>query len=54
MKLVDRPTKNGEMEFESLKLSDIDEYGTIAGSNPVLTTKSNKLLHVLLFNYTDR
>ena len=26
------------MEFESLKLSEINEYGTITGSNPVLTT----------------
>ena len=31
------------MEFESLKLSEINEYGTIAGSNPVLTTIRNKM-----------
>jgi hypothetical protein len=33
--MVDPPLIKGEMEFESLKLSEINEYGTIAGSNPV-------------------
>ena len=39
--MVDRPSYKGEMEFESLKLSKINEYGTITGSSPVLTTKKS-------------
>jgi hypothetical protein len=37
--MVDRPSHKGEMEFESLKLSKINEYGTITGSSPVLNTR---------------
>ena len=34
------------MEFESLKLSEINEYGTITGSNPVLTTKIINMYYI--------
>ena len=32
------PVYKQEMEFESLKLTEVDEYGTIAGSSPALGT----------------
>ena len=45
------------MEFESLKLSKINEYGTITGSSPVLTTKlnvmENEILNEIKLVYID-
>lgn len=33
------PVYKREMKFESLKSTEVDEYGTIAGSSPALGSK---------------
>lgn len=38
------PVYKQEMEFESLKLGELNEYGTIAGSNPAFDTNLNLII----------